>query len=65
MGAISVVEELVACRVGALIWIVVVSFVGWFREIERSSPDADRVYSDSEVEESKQMISLPSARSSL
>ncbi len=65
MVAIKGLDELGVCRVGLLICIVVVLFVGWLREIESSLPNAERVYSDCEVEESKQMISAPASRSSL
>ena len=44
---------------------VVVLFVGWLRETESSCSDAERVYSDCAVDESKQMTSLPASRSSL
>lgn len=65
MVAIKGLDKLGVCKVGLLICIVVVLFVGWLREIESSLPDAERVYSDCEVEESKQMISAPASRSSL
>ena len=65
MVAIKGLDELGVCRVGLLICIVVVLFVGWLREIESSLPNAERVYSDCEVKESKQMISAPASKSSL
>lgn len=65
MVAIRGLEELEVCRVGALTWMVVMSFWGWLREMESSLLVAEREYSDWEVAESRQMISWPASRSSL
>lgn len=65
MVAIKGLDELGVCKVGLLICIVVVLFVGWLRDIESSLPNAESVYRDCELEESKQMISAPASRSSL
>ena len=65
MVAMSGLDELGVRRVGLLICMVVVLFIGWFLEIESSLSDARSVYSDCETEESKHMISVPASRSSL
>lgn len=63
--AIKGLVELGFCRVGALTWIVVVSLMGWLREMESSSSMAESEYSDREVEEPKHIIPCPASRSSL